>query len=439
MATDDRKKKKPGEPGYEAPGHAAGTAVRQGLSDIPSNTLRTAARFAAPVLRNVANASNFAAGVAGREPVFSAPAPVRPPVAASPSTPAVAGGGGSAGMGPAARAPARQVANPAVRVPQAGASAPGGGVLSQPRTYVNDAGQPAVVPAELARSVVNGTPTYTNAGAPAASAARSVPVAMPQFAQQAAQAAPVSQQVTMPRPPVADAYNTRQAAEQRQKLLADIDSMQFQLRGKATRSARGAMADLAQVQAGLVNTAGAQAIDVAGGDRDAALKQNLTGFEQQSATQRTGMEQAGALQRTGIEQEGANYRTGIETNRPSYVTDADGNYLSISGGTAAPVNRSDGTMVRMPRAAAEGQLTPQAILESLDKQYEIESATAGDTASTPEARELASQRLLQIDQQRQSLLGGQSGPKPPAAGAVVKGYRFKGGDPSVPANWEKVQ
>jgi hypothetical protein len=40
---------------------------------------------------------------------------------------------------------------------------------------------------------------------------------------------------------------------------------------------------------------------------------------------------------------------------------------------------------------------------------------------------------------RQFLSGAQAKPAPPAVGAVVKGYRFKGGDPASQASWEKVQ
>lgn len=367
-----------------SPGMRALRSIRQGFQDMGA--------------RRDTALDNIGASMRGPQPINGGggstgvqPPVARPPIAAAPATrlPAVA-------VRPPARPVAAQVANPAGPAPQAGASAPAGGVPSPDRVVGSVNGRPITqsqADAAGARLPVARGPVV--AGPNGSYVASTYPVQGATTQQQNPQPA-----VAMPTrvAPQADTYLTRQETEARKALMGRLDSMAFAnsfAAGRGSKSARNLQGDIVRAMTELTGQGGRAAVDVAGGDREAIARQNITELEQAGATNRTGAEQAGALQRTAM-----------EVGQPKNITDEEGYYLSQSNNIATPVTRADGTAVRAPRAAADGQVTPAAALESLMKEYEIESATAGDTLSTPEVRAQAQQRLQQIGQQVQVLRGG---------------------------------
>ncbi|WP_202841940.1 hypothetical protein [Luteimonas saliphila] len=122
--------------------------------------------------------------------------------------------------------------------------------------------------------------------------------------------------------------------------------------------------------------------------------------------------------------------------RPTLQADASGNLLSISGTTAAPVTGADGAGVQLAQPPLAGQITPAALLEA----YSEQSRAINEGLGTPEEKVLQ-QQALRSDPMFGTLFAQQQ----PAGGASIPvgteraGYRFKGGDPSNRASWERIK
>jgi hypothetical protein len=155
---------------------------------------------------------------------------------------------------------------------------------------------------------------------------------------------------------MAEAYNSREDREARQKLLSDLDSQRFSLNmiannpGRRGRAAIEALGQLAQQQAALA----------AGGERlsaeavqNRAQRNNVlanTGMEQAGQTTRQQMAGDVASQGQFLDYDAKNRATNASLiDKPQYVTDLSGNLVQIAGGKGTGVTGADGSVIKMPQ------------------------------------------------------------------------------------------
>lgn len=232
---------------------------------------------------------------------------------------------------------------------------------------------PVPVAAPLAR------PTYSVAPVPTAASTLGVPV--DPTGQRNDDAVP-QRPVVGPRGPdaMAEAYNSRDDREARNKLAGQIDDQVFRLGigGANSRSKRGAIADLLQAKAGLIG----------GGEQLSAAA--VQGRAQRANTlENTGLEQAGEDRRAElgadttlqVAQMGDSLER-VKLERPTFPVTADGSSIKLSPqGQAEEVTDAQGKPFRMPLSADKsGQITPKDVLNSLTEQLK-----AAQSAITPDA------------------------------------------------------
>ncbi|WP_243350897.1 hypothetical protein [Stenotrophomonas acidaminiphila] len=125
--------------------------------------------------------------------------------------------------------------------------------------------------------------------------------------------------------------------------------------------------------------------------------------------------------------------------RPEVSVSADGTMGVIGAdGSWRPVTGADGAAVRAPQAPRQtGELTDGDRLKSYTERY---NAIQNNVGSSPEERRAAVDELNAdpLYAPLRPASAAPSAPSAPAVGAVVDGYRFNGGDPSVQSNWVKV-
>lgn len=418
-------------------GYGAGAALRESAKNVAIQGGLAAAKATAPYLKSVIAEANFLRGLAG-----ASPGAIARPVAQTPSI----NGAGSTGQ-PAAVQPATRVL-PAGAAPVPGGTAPaGGGTPVAPpaapilrpgdvNTFTGNNGvtravpglnaQPGsvntqsfggatTVPAAIAR------PTYSaGPAAPAVASTYGLPVNDPRL---------LAADSGLQRPDTAfrgadataEAYNSREDREARQKLASDLGDEMFRLRvgGLNSRSKRQAFADLAGQRAQLVG----------GGEKlsaDANANRNThnttlanTGLEQAGANQRAALEQTGAYDRAALQDAGETARAQAALSRPTTVTAADGTLLNVDAGrsTAAPIKLPDGTTVTVPMAADKsGQITPKDVLTSLTDQLKAEQSAVQPNPDT----------IANLQQQISSLTSGANGVSGAAAAPVPAGMKIVG-------------
>lgn len=214
-------------------------------------------------------------------------------------------------------------------------------------------------------------------------------------------------------------------ADRRSQLAADMSTL-----GRGSPSMRRALMD--QYQQEVNNAAQAQ--------RDALRLDAET--NQAEANRNLEVQKINAGLADSAAQRDASLQAARIARPPNLQTSADGS-MGIVGndGSWIPVLRN-GQQVRAPQAPRQtGGLTQQDILKSLDDQEKsLLGAQLGGKVSDADQATLA-----QIRASRDALIRGNSGGSQqqntdgaPQAGAVVNGYRFKGGDPNSQSNWEKV-
>ena len=390
-------------------GYGAGTALRGAVGDAANQSGVMTAKIASPYLQTAIAGANFIRGLTGA-PSSPAPAtPAAPPAAATPSrvppagTATAPGGAQPAGGGtPVARsvAPVLRPGDTNTFTGSDGVTRAVPGLLNTTAPAVNAA--PAIAPA-LAM------PTYNAAPAPSVASTFGLPVTDPRLA--AADAG-------LQRPTVAvrgadataEAYNSREDRDARNKLLSNIDDQLFRLNigGGSSRGKRAAIADLAGVQAGLISNGERLARDAitSRAANDTTLAN--TGLEQAGANQRAALEQTGALDRTALEQSSATARSQAELNKPQFITAADGSLVRLTPSGEAAAVPLDGAPLKMPLAAKDsGQVTAKDYLGALTEQLKAEQ-----TAVSPNADRIAQlqQQIAQYDPSQRAASGAASAP-----------------------------
>jgi hypothetical protein len=373
-----------------------GESIGRSLSNFKTNL------DARNALYNQGSGAHFNSGLGVLAP---RPAPVRNPVGST------AGGVGSA---PAGGVPASRVASPAVARPAPAAA-------RQPTNFSGVRGDvtlpPSAQPTGIQRTVVNGVPTYSGLGAYAPQTATPAP-ALARPAMTAPSIAPVYA------PAVQNATESRDMREARAAALSNLDFQDFLNRGHTTRSSRESTNENARIRAGLVDSAARVGAELAGGNRDAQATASNLALQQNAENNRTLVNEQGFNARTAYIDAGETERKGFDLQRPSFVADRDGRYLSVDAthGVARPVTVDGAPLIT---GAPEGSITPVAQLASLQAEIAAENGSL-----TPNQA-----RIGALQQQVDALRRPSAGPMP---GDVVKGYRFRGGDPAIAANWARV-
>ncbi|MDR1076351.1 MAG: hypothetical protein LBL59_08685 [Xanthomonadaceae bacterium] len=167
------------------------------------------------------------------------------------------------------------------------------------------------------------------------------------------------------------------------------------------------------------------AVNMQGAAAEAAANRDLQA--QQTNAQLAHQERQGQASRDSARE------LAMIARRPEITSAADGTLGIISGeGSFQPVTGPDGQAIRGPRQSA---VPATDRLKAYNERYK----TIMEGFGTAEEKQAA---LAQMGQD--PLLQGQPSTEQtvaqgvPPAGAVIDGYRFKGGDPSNKDNWEKV-
>ena len=172
---------------------------------------------------------------------------------------------------------------------------------------------------------------------------------------------------------------------------------------------------------------------------------DVAAMRENAGIQRTGMQETGATTRTGMTEQGANAR---ESGRSILARDEFNLRKEASGfqTRAAQQQEQLRNVLLDPKATPEQRAVAQRNLAALS------GKTAADrmqTVALPDTTNEMGQvvrggqalvRTLEDGSVQQVPIGrqGQAGAAAPQVGTVQGGYRFKGGDPSSPASWEKA-
>lgn len=429
MALLEGQNKKRGEPTL---GQRYGTAVRSVVDGVDSNVDNAIMRPLAAIDRGVA-ASQSAIGsgfrdasasyTAGRPtsapvaPPSAKPVPVRNPIASTV-------GGGSGGFPASPVVPKAQPVQAPVAAPPARRAMTNTSAAAIP--YKTGDGRQGLLPPGVAVVPVrNKDGTTSNAFAASANSISRATGA------NAVAAPPVQAPPSFTTPSISpvggigvtNRTEDRGQREAREAAVSEIGTQLFLNRDKTTRSARDLTSDLLRTQADLTNTAGNQAVSMKNANLDAQTRADLLTTQQQGENDRAVLGQLGDNERWAYHDAGEAARERIKLERPTTITDREGGYLLVDQmtGVARPV-LSGGQQVR---GLVEGAITPLARLESLQQEL---SASYGSLTPNPE-------RNGELERQVDALRRPATGPLP---GDVVKGYRFRGGDPSIEANWEPL-
>lgn len=331
--------------------------------------------------------------------------------------------------------PAPNNAQPAPASPtvNAGATAPAGVAptnptgpikltMGDPNTYTDANGVVKAVPGLLA-AAGNAQPAAPTSPVIAAANNRAAQV---QGANTNAQTAAI----TAGRLGQADATAFLNPLNPQAEIMRRLEMSQTSAAGRGSPQARRLLAEAIMGQLGAANNA------------SAIQQRDLGGIAATGARLEADSQEAFAARQQDASKVNANAQQiydamNQELNKPQYVTDAAGNFQAVRNGVASPVADANGAALKM----AQGD-TSNDRLKSLAPIYvellKGNAATIADPLATPEAKAEAQTRTQQI----QALLGGgQEQPaasEAPKAGTVVDGYKFKGGNPSDKANWEKV-
>ena len=230
------------------------------------------------------------------------------------------------------------------------------------------------------------------------------------------QTAPVARPQVSFRGPdaMAEAYNSREDREARQKVLSDLDSQRFRLEmiagnpGRRGRAALEALGQNAQQQAALA--AGGEKLS-ADAVQGRASRNNVlanTGMEQSGQTQRQQIAGDVASQGQFLDYDAKNRATNASLiDKPQYVTDRSGNLVQVAGGKGAGVTGADGSVIKMPQTTKVDNDALSAVSKELTALINNPPEMGTDATAY-------NNRLAELRAQQSAFLGGGQQAKPPA-------------------------
>lgn len=398
----------------DAVGHTvrgAGALIPAVADDIVGQPFRQVVQ---PVLGGVVNAAYTAAtgqpSPAMKGPISTAAA-AAPPVAVAPSAP---------GQTPTAQAavPAAQTAG-AGPAPTAQAAAPGA-----IRRFVDANGRVLYTNQPGDGAMPGGAPTPGADAAAAALAARSAAQGSGLISRLAAGEQPTG--------PVAAVVGTQAVAERNERNARFDEEV---LRGQADTAMR--------LQPGRRGTAAGAIYNLAADNMRKGRQDEATTASREAAeTARVQEREAGATQRNRESIAGQDQREATRLAAGADLRDAQAgeakakSQLTISA-LAAQKAYSDAIASGDAKAIQQAERRLRVLAGKFDQESRVLVVPGGQTSN--EFGQPITQPSMVFDQATgQFIRPDAPRPRAPAAGNVVDGYRFKGGDPADAKNWEKV-
>ena len=365
------------------------------------------------------------------------------PVAARPQTPAVAAPKSPTQQTPQRPSPTQTPTSPQTGV---GASVGAGGAApirpGDPNTFTGTNGITRRVPMPGTMDAAtnqSGSVQSQNFGNPVVPQAQTS-IAQPRVASTFGlgvndprindQTAPVARpQVSLRGPDaMAEAYNSREDREARQKVLSDLDSQRFRLEmiagnpGRRGRAALDALGQNAQQQAALA--AGGEKLS-ADAVQGRASRNNVlanTGMEQSGQTQRQQMASDVTSQGQFLDYDAKNRATNASLiDKPQYVTDLSGNLVQVAGGKGTGVTGADGSVIKMPQTTKIDNDALSAVSKELTALINNPPEMGADATAY-------NNRLAELRAQQSAFLGGGKQPAQVTSkaqlDALPKGARY---------------
>lgn len=316
----------------------------------------------------------------------------------------------------------------------AGGAAPGGIVKSKDRNgnsvYTGTGAYATTDPAISGRAGTIGSVQNQNFGNPVVPQAQAS-IAQPRVASTFGmsvndprindQTAPVARPQGVFRGPdaMAEAYNSREDREARQKQLSDLDSQRFRLEmiasnpGRRGRAALEALGQNAQQRAALIAGGEKLSADAVQGRANRANVLANTGMEQAAATQRQQMQADVTREGNLLDYDAKNRATEASLiEKPQYITDDQRRYVRVGPDGATPVTDAAGNPIQMPQTQQDnsGAVQPKDALAVINKELASlinNPPEMGGDATAYNAR------IAELRAQQAAYLGGQQA-KPPA-------------------------
>ena len=191
--------------------------------------------------------------------------------------------------------------------------------------------------------------------------------------------------------------------------------------GRFDRTPRGQISPQAATYAAMLGT-------------DQALRQAQPGMAQaamreNAGIQREGMQQTGATQRANLGFQTAQQRLAMEQESQGFANRAAGQLESLRNTLLDPnATTEQKALAQAQISALNGGQKAKDNIVTLGGGQEWDQA-AGAMRNVPQRA---------IDLRTGQEIGGKSAMQAPKTGSVEGGFRFKGGDPANPKNWEKA-